>query len=181
MYPVSYNQARGHKLPPHPFLVAITPVPHLLRSSAQPPASRVRAAPSHHRAPPRSTRRLSGPARQSRDNPALHAHWDWLSWPRRWDLAYSPAPQRGCSFQTSTVISSHGLSCSRWEPPHKRLGHYCWPLSRRVKVGPATRGATRRLTGLELENASCRGHRRGAGREPPWRGQPQDNLLRPER
>ncbi|XDA72792.1 hypothetical protein R6Z07F_003070 [Ovis aries] len=51
----------------------------------------------------------------------------------------------------------------------------------RVKVGPATLGAARHLKGLELENVSCRGHLRGAGLEPPWRGQPRENLLRPER
>ncbi|KAJ8794660.1 hypothetical protein J1605_018838 [Eschrichtius robustus] len=62
-----------------------------------------------------------------------------------------------------------------------RSGHNCWPLSRRVKVGPATLGATRHLTELELENASCRAHLRGAGLEPPWRGQPRENLLLPER
>lgn len=98
-----------------------------------------------------------------------------------WDPWCSTAPQRDCSFQTSTVGSGHSLRCGRWEPPHRRPGHNCWPLSRTVKVGPATLGATRRPTGLQLANASCRGHRRGAGREPPWRGQPRENLLRPER
>lgn len=98
-----------------------------------------------------------------------------------WDPSCSTAPQRDCSFQTSTVGSGHSLRCGRWEPPHRRPGHNCWLLSRTVKVGPATLGATRRLTGLQLANASCRGHRRGAGREPPWRGQPRENLLRPER
>ena len=48
-------------------------------------------------------------------------------------------------------------------------------------MGPATLGATRHLTELELENASCRAHLRGAGLEPPWRGQPRENLLLPER
>lgn len=41
-------------------------------------------------------------------------------------------------------------------------------------------GAARRLSGLERESASCGGGRRlGAGREPPRRGQPRENLLRP--
>ena len=48
-------------------------------------------------------------------------------------------------------------------------------------MGPATRGAARHLKGLELERASCRGHLRGAGLEPPWRGQPRADPLRPER
>lgn len=47
-------------------------------------------------------------------------------------------------------------------------------------MGPATLGATRHLTELELENASC-AHLRGAGLEPPWRGQHRENLLLPER
>ncbi|KAI5930216.1 Serine/threonine-protein kinase LMTK1 [Manis javanica] len=40
--------------------------------------------------------------------------------------------------------------------------------------------SARRLSGLERESASCGGGRRlGAGREPPRRGQPRENLLRP--
>lgn len=120
------------------------------------------------------------PPRPSRDSHALRAHGDWQAWPRGWDLADSPAPQRDCRFQTSPG-SGHGLRCGRWEPPHKRPGHNCRPLSGREKWVLATLGATRRLTGLQLENASCRGQRRGAGREPPWRGRPRENLLRPER
>lgn len=144
--------------------------PHPLRAPAAPRQLR-----------PSACATAGAPPRPSRDCPALNALSDWLSRPRGWVLAYSPAPQRGCSFQTSTVSSGHRLRCRRREPPHRGTGHNCWPLSRRVKVGPTTLGATSRITGLELENKSCGGHRRGAGREPPWRGQPRENLLRPER
>lgn len=181
----SYSPALspGSQRPSPPSLALITPAP--------PPAPRLRPASGRtgHTLsllwPPQprpSARAAAGaPPHPSRDSHALRARSDWLSRPRGWVLAYSTAPQRGCSFQTSTVSSGHRLRCRRREPPHRGTGHNCWPLSRRVKVGPATLGATWRLTGLELENKSCGGHRRGAGREPPWRGQPRENLLRPER
>lgn len=132
-------------------------------------------------APPRPTRRRPAPRPP-------------VTWQPR------PLPALGLALQTERVGSStlHGpatrlqfsnlncklgshLCCGRWEPPQKEPGHSCWPLRGRIKVGPTTLGATRGPTRLELENQSYRGHRRGAGREPPWRGQLRKNLLRPER
>ncbi|XP_032493707.1 uncharacterized protein LOC116756832 isoform X2 [Phocoena sinus] len=122
--------------------------PHLLCSSAQLPTAGRRPHPLT--TGPRLAARAAGwrPALSSRDSPALHARSDWLSRPRGWVLAYSSAPQRGCSFQTSTVTFPHRLRRRSREPPHGEVRSQLLAVVQKSKSGschawsyPAPHGA----------------------------------------
>ena len=131
-------------------------------------------------APPRSTRRRPAPRPhvpgQPRPPPALGLAL--LTEGVGSSIQHGPATR--LQFSNLNCKLGSRRCCGRREPPHES-GHNCRPLRGRIKVGPTTLGATRGPTRLELENESYRGHRRGAGREPPWRGQLRKNLVQPER
>lgn len=125
------------------------PAPRLCRAAGWPGAghthSRLRPAPQHAR--PADT-----PPLPSRGGPALHALSDWLC-QRGAASALGTAPQRGCSFQTSTVSPGPRLRCRRREPPHggqvsiagRCTGEYKWVLPPRSCPAPQRAGAGERV------------------------------------
>lgn len=166
----SHSPARGPAANEHPSQVAMTSAPHLRRGRPRPPSRWPR--PQH--APPAGT-----PPLQSRDDSALSALSDWFCGRRGWTSADSTAPQRGCSFQTSTVGSGPVSAAAAAARSHLTRG--------RVTVGGREAEEHRRGLPAELPEPrrvalrpSSRGRRRGAdGR--PSEGPPREDPPRPER